>query len=279
MARASAAAGVLLGVVAIAFGAWAVLRGVQPAAETPAVPAGPTAVRDREPRSVEVADPPPGDLPQTLPVPAEVPVLKRTAGDEPAETAAAALEGLSIRGVYVDAGGRPLAERVIGVQARGDPSVHLYVTTDADGGFAATGLSPGTYTLQGDGDVDAAAVLDVTAGGPAVRLVLPRGNRFRFRLQTRDGVPVRPSSVAVWVESASRLQRTTGRERSSTGGVGSDFVYAVEGPGTFSFNVVVEGHAEVLVRDVVATADAETIVPVVLTPTAGAAADVAPRGR
>jgi hypothetical protein len=197
------------------------------------------------------------------------PVASRVSGADVVDLGDVTLhEGSSIRGTFVDAGGKPVAGAYVEATPDSYASWSRRVRTDAAGTFEVVGLPRGSFVLEGDGHggrPGTAVLRGVASGGPEVRLVLPGGLRIRFRwLRAADGTPVSPKEIHVEVSSSDARVRVTSRGESSDAGLETEFVYAVDEPGTYAATVSVLGFQDVQVSAIQVTADAEAVVDVLL---------------
>lgn len=191
--------------------------------------------------------------------------------------------GRVLRGTLVDERGAPVANGAVHARptvaqtiSGWGPRWSRHVRTDASGAFELRGLPFAEVHVEaGTDDGSEAPSRTVGPDEADIRLAIPVGLRVRFRLQSPDGDDVRPQSVRIDLVRSSGIQRTAARSRSSTAGVGPDVLFPVDEAGTFSFTVSVPGFRDVPVDGVVVTAEAETVVPVVLMPTK----KLPPRGR
>jgi protocatechuate 3,4-dioxygenase beta subunit len=154
--------------------------------------------------------------------------------------------GAALRGVVVDARGRPLPRMLVNGISLGEAPTRVLPAaihpTDAEGHFAMLGVSPGRYQLRASGPDGDSEALDVEVRGPNeltdLRLVVPEGGSLRGRVIDGRASP-RPQ-VEILLERSDE-RRATANARSNDLG---EFDIAWLEPGPYRVSVVGDPSSE-----------------------------------
>jgi hypothetical protein len=181
--------------------------------------------------------------------------------------------GGTLRGVFVDAGGKPVAAGQLWVRSDDDGDWSRQASTGDDGRFEIPGLPDADLEIEATahgrkfGEGRSVTVKGLRTGQGDVRIALPAGLRAAFRLRlASDRSVVRVPRVSVDVEKGPPGHTISSRSwESSTADIDS-VVYEFEAAGTYVMKVSVPGHAPVTIEDLEVREDRPAEVDVLLVP-------------